>query len=277
MTVPFAVDAFGEFPPGHVHAHWTDAPRPTTPELERAIEESWHRSLAECRERGAVLFNGKLVRWIGHRVADDALHVDVGPTNYRDFVGTNLHNRHRIAELGRERFSNPIGTTATIISNDGYLLYGRRSHRVAYHSGHLHTFGGALEEADLRPDGSIDVFAAVHRELGEELALTPEHIVGTVCVGLIHDHEIWQPELLFEARVRQTRDELLGRLDHADAHQEHSAIEAVPDEPDALLPFIHQAAPVAPVAIGAICLHGWHRWGREWFDHAMNSLTLPSS
>jgi hypothetical protein len=270
---PFAVDAFGEFPPGRVRVHWSDAPRPSTPELERLIDESWRQASASSKRTGAILFNGKLVRWLGQRVEDGVLHIDAGPTDYRDFVGTNLYNNRRIAEFRRERFANPIGTTATILSSDGWLLYGRRSHRVAWHAGCLHTFGGALEAADVRPDGTIDVFAAVHRELAEELLLTDEHIAGTVCVGLIHDHEIWQPELLFETQVQLTRAELLGRLDHADAHQEHTAIECVRDEPDALVPFIRTAAPIAPVAIGAVCLHGRRRWGRDWFDPVIAALT----
>ncbi len=269
---PFSVDAFGEFPPGHVHVHWTDAPRPTTADLDRSIGEIWERQLDECRNRGAILFNGTLVRWIGHRVEDGRLHVTAGPTNYCDFVGTNLYNRHRLGEIGRERFANPIGTTATVVSRDGWLIYGRRSHRVAYHAGFLHTFGGALEEADIRPDGSIDVFAAVRRELQEELTLGDNHLDALVCVGLIHDHEIWQPEMLFEAAVNLTRDELLGRLDQADAHQEHTAIESVRDEPDALVPFIRRAAPIAPVAVGAILLHGWRRWGLAWYENAMPAL-----
>lgn len=272
-TSPFAVDAFGEFPPGRVQVHWADTPRPSTPELERLIDESWRQALVRAQETGAILFNGKLVRWLGQRVDGGILHIDAGPTDYRAFVGTNLYNRQRVGEFGRPRFSNPIGTTATIISRDGWLLYGRRSHRVAWHAGYVHTFGGALEAADIRPDGTIDAFAAVHRELGEELLLTDEHIVSTVCVGLIHDHEIWQPELLFDAEVRLSRDEVLGRLDHTDAHQEHTAIEYVRDEPDALLPFIHAAAPIAPVAIGAICLHGWRRWGRKWFDDAFANVS----
>ena len=272
MTVPFFVDAFGEFPPGHVRVHWSDTPRPSTPELDSVIAEVWERQLVECRARGAILFNGRLVRWVGHRVEDGVLHVDTGPTDYRDFLGTNVHNAHRVAELGRERFSNPIGTTATVISRDGWLLYGRRSHRVVVHAGYLHTFGGSLEEADLRPGNVVDPFAAVGRELFEELGLGPGHIDEMVCVGLIHDHELVQPEMLFEAGVNLTRDDLLLRLDHSDVHQEHTAIESVRDEPDALAPFIRRSAPIAPVALAAICLHGWRRWGRGWYDAVVAAL-----
>jgi hypothetical protein len=270
----FDVDAFGLFRPGAVELHWTDTPRPTTRQLDDLIGRTWDRIKAECDRDGRLLYNGTLVRWIDHRVADGALHIDTGPTDYRDFVGTNLYNRHRVADFGRESFANPIGTTATILSDDGWLLYGRRSDRVVYHAGYVHTFGGAIEQVDIRSDDFIDAFDAVHRELDEELGLGPEHIAETVCVGLIHDHEIWQPELLFETRVRMTRDALVDRLDHDDAHQEHVAIESVRDEPDALVPYILGAAPIAPVAVGAICLHGRHRWGDGWYEDALGRISI---
>ncbi len=268
----FTVDAFGRFGPGQVHVRWEASPRPTTAELEAAIASAWEAAAVDCAARGAMLYNGPLVRWRGHAIRDGVLQIDAGPTNFRDFVGTNLYGRARIDEIGRERFANPIGTTGTVITADGWLVYGRRSQRVAWHAGYLHTFGGALEAADLRPDGSIDAFAAVHRELAEELRVGAEEIECTSCVGLIHDHEIWQPELLFEIRLRVECSALLGRLDLDDPHQEHVSLEPVRDEPDALVPFIRRAAPVAPIGVGAICLHGRHRWGEEWYARALLDL-----
>jgi len=268
----FDVAACGAFPPGRVRLHWSGRPRETTPELERLIAETWERAAAECSRRGAMLYDGAMLRWIGDRVVDGVLHIETGPTRYRDFVGTNLYNPHRLEDFGRERFANPIGTTTTILSSDGWLVYGRRSHRVIYHAGYLHTFGGSLEEEDVRSDGGVDPFSAVHRELAEEMRLDAEHIDGTICVGLVHERKIWQPELLFETRVRLTRDELVCRLDPGDVHQEHVSIECVPDEPDALVPFVRRSAPVAPVAIAAMCLHGRLRWGLDWFNAAMAVL-----
>ena len=268
----FTVDAFGRFGPGQVCVRWEANPRPTTEELEAAIASAWESAAADCAARGAMLYNGPLVRWRGHSIRNGMLHIDAGPTNFREFVGTNLYSRARIDEIGRERFANPIGTTGTVITADGWLVYGRRSHRVAWHAGYLHTFGGALEAADLRPDGSVDAFAAVHRELAEELRVEAEEIECTSCVGLIHDHEIWQPELLFEIRLRVDCGALLGRLDVDDPHQEHVSLEPVRDEPDALVPFIRRAAPVAPIGVGAICLYGRHRWGEAWYAHALRQL-----
>jgi len=230
------------------------------------------RAMADCAARGALLYNGPLVRWRGHAIRDGVLHIDAGPTDYRAFVGTNLYCRERIEEIGRERFANPIGTTGTVVTADGWLVYGRRSQRVAWHAGYLHTFGGALEAVDVRPDGSVDAFAAIHRELTEELGVRAGEIACTECVGLIHDHEIWQPELLFEIRLRVDCVALMDRLNPDEQYQEHVSLEPVRDEPDALVPFIRRAAPVAPVGVGAICLYGRHRWGEQWYTRALREL-----
>jgi hypothetical protein len=268
----FEVDAFGEFRRSSVVVSLGEAPRPSTAELDELIEQAWRRATVECRERGAILFNGRLVRWIGHRAEAGVLHVDAGMTDYRECVGTNFHNAHRIGEFGRAAFSNPIGTTATVVTSDGWLVYGRRSHRVAWHAGHLHTFGGALEGADIRPDGVVDIFDAITRELGEEIRVGPDEIDDLVCLGLLHDFEIWQPELILDAHVRLTHEELLARFDRDEAEQEHASIECVRDEPDALLPFIRSSAPIAPVCVGAICLHGRRRFGEEWYASLLPQL-----
>lgn len=212
-----------------------------------------------------MLFNGRLVRWIGHRVQAGVLHIDAGLTDYRECVGTNFYNARRIGEFGRAAFSNPIGTTATLVTADGWLVYGRRSRRVAWHAGYLHTFGGALESADIRPDGTIDVFDAITRELAEETRVETADLDDLVCLGLLHDFEIWQPELILDAHVRLTRDEVVARFDRDGREQEHAALEWVRDEPDALLPFIRSSTPIAPVCVGAIALHGRRRFGEEWY------------
>jgi len=198
-------------------------------------------------------------------VGRERLHLTVGPTCYRDFVGTNLFNHHRLGEFSWDLFSNPIGTTATLLTRDGRICYGRRSTRVAYHAGHIHTFGGGLEERDKGPDGSIDPFTSLCRELVEELAIPRHELIDLCCVGLIRDKEIHQPELLFEARLDISAIELRRRWVSAEGKDEHDEIVSIEDQPEAVAPFIRTCGPIAPVAIGALFLHGRRRWGEDWF------------
>jgi hypothetical protein len=276
-NLPFVDLACGRFAPSQVRVALTDVPRPSTPELEAAIAEQWERQTALAREHDRLLFNGDLLRYVGHRISNGGascqlFELTVGPTCYRDFVGTNLFNHHRIDEFGHDRFANPVGTTATLMTADRRICYGRRSQRVSYHAGCVHTFGGALEASDRGDDEAIDAFVSVARELTEELAIAPDELHDFTCVGLIRDREIHQPELLFEARLPITADALRTRWQSADAKDEHVDIVTLADAPDAIVPFIKSCGLIAPVAVGALLLHGRLTWGEPWFHAAAAQL-----
>ena len=170
-----------------------------------------------------------------------------------------------ILNLAIPSLNNALGTSATVITRDGYLLYGRRSDNVAYHCGYLHTFGGTVDRSDRTPDGTYDLFAAIRRELREELSLADDEIGEVVCTGLACDHQIHQPELLFDVQMNVTRGELLTRFDdHADP--EHVAIESCLDEPESIVPFVTSTRLIAPVAVAAMLLHGRGCWGHDWYE-----------
>ncbi len=278
--LPFFVDAVGRFPREQVRVRLVDDVRPTTDLLEALIAEEWDRQTALARDHDRLLFNGPLLRYVDHAVspaggdpgvpAEDgaSLQLTVGPTCYRDFVGTNLFNRHRLAEFGWRRFANPIGTTATLISSDGLICYGRRSVRVSYHAEHVHTFGGALEERDRSPDGAVDPFGSLARELVEELGVRGTDYKNLICTGLVRDKEIHQPELLFEADLNMTGAELREHWHCAEARDEHDDVVTLADAPDAIVPFIRSCGLIAPVAIGALFLHGLLAWGEGWYRQA---------
>lgn len=273
VSLPYSVLMQGRFPPQRVCIVLDPRERPTTAQLDALIEAEWLPRLADAHRDGRLLFNGELLRYVGHRVLDGRLfELTVGPTCYRDFVGTNLYNNRRVDEFGWAAFSNPVGTTATLLTADGRICYGRRSMQVAFHAGHVHTFGGALEPGDRDANGAIDVFDSVRRELLEEVGLCPDELESLTCVGLIRDTEILQPELLFEARVPLTTADLIERWTTAEARDEHHELIDLPNEPDAVVPFIRSCGEIAPVAIGALMLHGLHQWGQAWYDRAVHEL-----
>jgi hypothetical protein len=270
LGLPFHILATGRFDRAHLRIRHVDEARATTPEIERLIDEEWTRQTALAKLNERLLFNGDMLRYMSHKVivandAESCLDLVVGPTCYRDFVGTNLYHGDRVLELGWHRFANPIGTTATLRTADGRIAYGLRSQRVSFHAGHVHTFGGGLEASDRHADGSIDAFASVSRELKEELNLDEHELHDLVCVGLIRDTEIHQPEMLFEARVDLPIDDLRRRWASAESMDEHIAIVELDDQPSAVAPFIRSCELIAPVAFGALAIHGKLAWGDEWF------------
>lgn len=272
--LPFIVDAFGRFGPDELEVVWRDEPRPSVPELDALIEATWQQALAEAQRDGRVLFNGELTRLLRMHQEDGTLRLEVGPTNYAEFMGTNFLNPHRAAEFGWERFSNPIGTSATIITADGWLVFGRRNQRVACLPGYVHTFGGGLEQRERRADGTFDAFASVMRELNEELGLRPGDLRELACVALLRDTAFLQPELLFEARTTLTREDLADRIDPSDPDEEHDALVTCQAAPEAALPFIRQTERLAAVGCGAVLLYGCGAFGTGWYERTCSALTV---
>ncbi len=267
----FTVDVFGHFTPENLRLQWREEPRPPYPAIDTLVAQAWTRFHDQARREGRRLFNGQLARLLHHQIVGQTLTIQVGPTDYANFMGTNYANYHLGDRLGWEHFANPIGTTATVITSDGWLLYGRRSHRVACHAGYIHTFGGSLEADERRPDGTLDAFASLRRELSEELMVTTDEVADLVCIGLIRDAWIRQPELIFDAQLALRRSELETRIAHDQDH-EHEAVVALPDTPDAPLPFLTTATRIAPIAAGAVCLHGRRRFGEKWFATVLARL-----
>lgn len=274
---PFAVELVGRYVRRQLTQSWSDEPRPTTPPLEAIIARAWEAQCALAGQENRLLHNGKLGRLVRAVATSSCLQLELGSTCYRDFIGTNVHDSAMVREINPAALANPLGISVTLITRDGYLVYGRRSDRVACHAGFLHTFGGMLEAAD-RDENGYDIFGSAVRELHEETGIKQDEITDIVTSGLVRDTWLYQPELLFEATVALTRKELSDRFNPALSNGEHTGIEFVHDDPDAVVLLIEQAKPIAPVAQAALLLHGRHNWGAEWYEQTCYVLygDLPS-
>jgi 8-oxo-dGTP pyrophosphatase MutT (NUDIX family) len=267
-AAPFLIEFVQRLTREQLSERWNATPRTTTSAIEACIARTWETELALAREGERMLYNGDLIRLVEARVTPAQLHLELGPTCYRDFLGTNLHHAATVWRTGEQHLANPLGISSTVITRDGFLVFGRRSGRVAFHAGHLHTFGGLLESSDRDADGRFDVFAAAVRELTEELGVRTDEIAEIVVAGLVRDRSILQPELLFEATMNLSRAELTARFDPTLPEQEHTGLEFVHAEPEAIVPFVQRSTPVAPVAAAAMLLHGRHAWGTDWYEQS---------
>jgi len=268
----FMVDAYGEFSPSQVNIYWRDEPRRPHAELDALVARTWSDYKAQCDRNGVMLFNGYLARYLNHQVQQGELIIDAGPTDFANFIGTNYLNYHRVDEFGWHLFGNPLGISATLITSDGWLILGRRNQRVACHAGYVHTIGGGLELNEMNDNGKFDPFASLQRELNEELGIKQEDIKEIVCLGLIRDRQILQPEIIFDAHLNLSRDDLGGRINIEDPDEEHDAMVECRDDPKAIVPFIRTTRMMAPIAVGAICLHGQRCFGHQWYAHALNEI-----
>lgn len=277
FSAPFLVDIRDCFAPSQLCVLWRDEAPPSDPAFDALVAETWSAQSDIARREGRMLFNGRMARYLRHRRDGDLLTIEAGPTDYATFLATNVLNAHRGDEIGWDRFAHPIGTSAVVRTRDGQLLFGRRNERVACQPGGVHTFGGTLEAAEVGPDGRLDAFASMLRELSEELSLTPEDVEGIICLGLIRDPAMLQPELVFDVSVILARGSIESRLDGGDPEAEHAEILGTPDQPDGLLTFLQNTPSLTPIAVGAAMLHGWRCFGPAWYDAGLPCLPCPES
>ncbi len=272
MAVDLVVELFGRYTAEQITQSWSDEPRPSTRRIEEAIAATWAQEEMLAARYGRTLYNDELGRLLRADLTPSSLHLHLGLTCYRDFVGTNLNNAELVMSEHPDALANPLGTSVTVVTSDNLLAFGRRSQRVAYHGRHLHALGGMLEQLDRLANGGYDLFAAASRELHEELNVRGDEIAEMVIVGLVRDLSILQPELLFEAALSLTSKELEERFPSAPEHEEHSRIEFVRGEPAAIASFLMEAEPVTAVAKGALVLYGRSRWGEAWYEQTCDRV-----
>jgi len=268
---PFLLQAAGGFSRSAVHVTRADRPTQVPPEIESLIETTWQEQTRDAAQQNKTLYNNKLAKLVGAATDGDKLALVMGDTDYRAFVGTNLCNAHTVASIGAEGLADALGTSALVVTSDGYLLLGRRNTRVFFHSGYLHTFGGMVESVDCTDDGKYDVFSALLRELREELRLADSEVVDIVCTGLVRDRSILQPELIFDVHVGTSRQHLIERF-NPNHDDEHTTLEHCDDLPEAIVPFVRRVAPITPVAISALLLHARREWGVGWYENASYAM-----
>jgi 8-oxo-dGTP pyrophosphatase MutT (NUDIX family) len=267
IGAPFFIEIEGRYTSDQLSQTWTEDVRPTAPNIEEMIARTWEAETNLAVQSGRNLYNGRLARLVGAEASATGLSLRLGDTCYRDFLGTNLFNAAKVARINPAFLADAVGTSSIVLTSDGFLALGRRSDRVAFHAGFLHTFGGMLEAADRRADG-YDIFGGVKREVMEELGVGESEIGSVVLTGLARDVAIRQPEMLFDLGLTLTRAELSARFHPGLSDGEHTAIEFLSDDPEAVVRFLVRTSRIAPVAQAGVLLHGKHHWGADWYEQS---------
>jgi len=245
--------ATGDWRPEQVRVSWASGTRRTVPEVERAIDKAWS---AVLNKPGVKLFDGPMCRLESWEASADSLQLQLSLTSYKPFLGTNLSHPEFAERFGRDVMANPVGVSPALHTADNFLLLGRRNDSVAYYPRRTHPFAGALE-----PKDGGDLFAAVRRELHEELALAASDIAEIRCTGVAEDTGLRQPELIFRVRSTLTRVQIESQVHD----EEHGDSVAVPAEPDEVARVIRDPE-LTPVAVASVLLWGRIMFGNEWFQ-----------
>jgi 8-oxo-dGTP pyrophosphatase MutT (NUDIX family) len=255
--------AIGRWEPTDIFVRWVPENRIRDAEVERIIAKTWDD--AQSRP-GLKLFDGPMCR-LERFTAGKTLELELSPTSYRIFWGTNLNNSRLAQKYGPASLANAVGLSCALESADGFLMLGRRNDSVAYYPSRVHPFAGALEPAE-----KMDVFAEARRELNEELGLGAEDIRGLTYVAIIEDVSIAQPELIVSAKTTRTRSQLENNLDKAE-HDSLVAVEQIRQKVESSL----TDPAMTPVALGTILLWGREHFGPDWFDAAHRAVNLRES
>ncbi|HUS48299.1 MAG TPA: hypothetical protein VNA25_27505 [Phycisphaerae bacterium] len=261
----FLLDCVGSFTEQQLQVIASPQRRETSPEIDAIIESTWLAELECARQAGRRLYDGQLFRLIDHTCHGQQLTLTVGPVSFKEFLGTNLTHAYLRYLHGPEVLGDVLGVSAAVRSRDGFLVLGRRSQRVAYHAGRIHPIGGVVESAgpDQPPPHPARVMI---RELTEEMNLAANDVETILCLGLVRDKHIVQPELIFDVVAGADVSQLRRLRQKQHLTEEHTELLPVRDHPAAVVGFIEQNfRELTPVGLAALLLHGLHHWGSGWF------------
>lgn len=232
----FEILAAGEFGRGQVVVHWSHELRETAADLERLIEEAWAVRAREAQRLGKMLYPGKLCRLIGFSASAERLNLELGATDFRELVGTNLGHPEWLRSLGPTYLSNALGVHAAVGSSDGKLIMYRRSALVAECPGCFDACGGHVEPDFDCPDGIPDPFSSIAREIQEEMGIGPTEIVSVTCLGLARATATFKPDLIFSVRTNRPSSSLL----RGPLSEEHAAVKAIGDDESSVRRFLQR-------------------------------------
>ncbi|MCL2700131.1 MAG: hypothetical protein FWE88_00390 [Phycisphaerae bacterium] len=267
----FFLDVVGRYAPGEVVLLPSPRARESDPKIEEAIERTWQEQMARAQREGRRLFDGRLARLVCYEPLPHRLELTLGQTTYREFLGTNLYNAALRYTYGGDVLGDPLGVSAAILTADNYILLGLRSETVAFHAGRVHPVGGMLE---LTADGTpTEPFQAVLDEIEQETGLQRTDLISPLCLGIVRDRKIVQPELVFWLRASAAASDVRARWPHAHDAHEHTDFVAIRSDATSVIEFIqNRHDDLTPLALATLLLHGQHTWGSGWFTAARGYL-----
>ena len=267
----FFLDVVGTFAPTDVTVQWSDQRRQCNDELARLIDQAWELALWQAKKAGQTIFDGPMCRLISYAVDAGRFDMTLGPVSYKEFVGTNQTQAYVRYLHGPEVLADPLGVSASIITADGFLLLGLRSTHVMQYPERLHPIGGTVEPRD--ETNLIDPFQSMLDEFNEETGVALDNVSDITLLGLVHDKNTVQPELIFDLKVDVDAAAVRRGAETAVDAEEHTNIVPVRDHPAAVVTFLEQNfSLLTPVGLAALLLHGQQHWGSGWFAAARGYL-----
>ncbi len=235
---------------------------------EDRIAATWEAALQKAAQRGSDLFAGRMCRLAEWELTEEGARFLLGPTDYRELLGTNMTDPDTRGEEGESALSDGAGVCSVIQTADGKLLLQQRSSAVFAYPGWYHCCGGNLSPLG-QLDGPISPFAAMRIELAEELGCGPADVAGMSLIGLARERRTRKPEFLFHLRVGAGQSDLEDRIGN-----EHDRLLFVDDSPVSLRSFLsEESARIAPAGLACLVAYGALAFGSSWRSEVEGTLS----
>ena len=210
------------------------------PDLSAALDIEIDRLWAAAQVRmGGKLFNGRVF-------SADAITADRLAGHWTEFrrIVAQMDCPDLFAELGLR----PLAVNGIVHGPDG-VVFGRRPAGAVYQPGQWQLPpAGSVDSGAARPDGTVDILAAVLAELREELGLTPDVVCATQPLAIVEHAASHVLDLGIALRTALTAAQI--RAAHAAAgNAEYAGLEvvAIADLPGFLAEVAGDLTPQAPV------------------------------
>ncbi len=260
-SLPFRPLVEGYFAESQVVTRWRDWRRAVPPPISSLIDSAWQEAVRSARAAGQELFAGPLCRLLSWHVRGEILVLELGPTDYREFVGTNLRHPELASEVGAEAMANPLGVSTAIVTRDQHVVVQYRSGWVYENPGMLHVCGGNLDREDVVRGGP---FSTARREVVEELGVPPASLTEAWCLGLVEACDSLKPEAIMAVTLD---------LDHTDlrvASKEVAALQCVPLQPASLAHVVlGKHGQLTAQGLACLIALGRHHFGDSWASAVM--------
>ncbi len=170
-------------------------------DLQDKIEQIWQEQSKRAPAKGQELTNNQICRIKHQCVKDSILYLDLQPTDYRHFVGL----RHI---LDAANCANPISVGGITITDDDYIVLGRKGRKVELGAGQVHIVPSGYVDLDDVAGRGGGVGFALARELAEE---TGSGIYKPI--ALIDKKDMRQPMLVYKVRMPFKKAEVEAMFD----------------------------------------------------------------
>jgi 8-oxo-dGTP pyrophosphatase MutT (NUDIX family) len=241
------------------------------PETQQWMELQWQSSLAQAKERGTLLFDASLFRFVEAAPdGDGTLRLVVGDTSYKEYVTTRIATF--AAGRTREELGDPLAVCSVIETSDNYILLDKRQ-GVDVYVGRYHVIGGFFErERDTVQGGATpDPFAAVRREILEETGVLGTDISEQYCLGVVYDVQTPHAELCFLTRLHIPLDEIKQHRTPLD-HEIRQLRELKVSEQSLSEFIINNHGNISATGEPNLLFYGAWKFGETWFERIINTI-----